>query len=63
MRKEMARLLSEDSKKEIPYEEGTKCFKFGNELKVKSLKKVTLPCVIAKMNVKIISDVVDTDIP
>ena len=32
-------------------------------LKVKSLKKVTLPCVIAKMNVKIISDVVDADIP
>ena len=62
--------LPEDSKKKkkkkkkkIPYEEGTKCFKFGDGLKVKSLKKVTLPCVIAKMNVKIISDVVDADIP
>ena len=54
--------LPEDSKK-IPYEERTKCFKFGDGLKVKSLKKVTLPCVIAKMNVKIISDVVDADIP
>ena len=55
--------LPEDSKKEILYEEGTKCFKFGDGLKVKSSKKVTLPCVIAKMNVKIISDVVDADIP
>ena len=53
--------LPEDSKK-IPDKEGTKCFKFGDGLKVKSLKKVTLPCVIAKMNVKIISDVVDADI-
>ena len=55
--------LPEDSKKKIPYEEGTKCFKFRDGLKVKSLKKVTLPCVIAKMNVKIISDVVDANIP
>ena len=51
------------TQKKIPYEEGTKCFKFGDGLKVKSLKKVTLPCVIAKMNVEIISDVVDADIP
>ena len=67
MRKEMAWLLSWDFawglKKKIPYEEGTKYFKFGDRLKVKSLKKVTLPCVIAKMNVKIMSDVVDADIP
>ena len=55
--------LSFPKKKKIPYEEGTKCFKFGDGLKVKSLKKVTLPCVIAKMNVKIISDVIDADIP
>ena len=55
--------LPEDSKKEIPDKEGTKCFKIGDGLKVKSLKKVTLHCVIAKMNVKIISDVVDADIP
>ena len=58
----IAFLSPEDSKK-IPNEEGTKCFKFGDGLKVKSLKKVTLPCVIAKMNVKIKSDVVDADIP
>ena len=55
--------LPEDSKKEIPYKEGTKCFKFGDVLKVKLLKKLTLPCVIAKMNIKIISDVVDANIP
>ena len=55
--------LPEDSIKEIPYEEGTKSFKFRDELKLKSLKTVTLPCVIAKMNVKIISDIVDANIP
>ena len=51
------------TQKKIPYEEGTKCFKFRDGLKIKSLKKESLPCVIAKMNVKIISDVIDTDIP
>lgn len=43
--------LSEDSKKDILYDEGTKYFKFGDGMKIKSLQKVTLPCVIAKMNI------------
>ena len=62
----MARLLletlPEESKKKIPYKEGTK-EQIRRWVKSKIIKKVTLPCVITKMNVKIISDVVDADIP
>ena len=49
--------------KKIPTRVGTKTFKFGDGVKLKSLKTVILPCVATKMVIKIISDVVDTDIP
>ena len=54
--------LSKKEKK-IPTRVGTKTFKFGDGIKLKSLKTVILLCVVVKMNVKIISDVVDADIP
>ena len=53
--------LSEKEKK-IPVRVGSKTFKFGDGVKLKSLKTVILPCVIAIMGIKIISDVVDADI-
>ena len=38
-------------------------FKFGNGNKLNSLYKVILPCVIADIEVSIITDVVNSDIP
>ena len=49
--------------KKIPTRVDTKTFKYEDEIELKSLKMVILPCVITKMDVKIISDVVNADIP
>ena len=49
-------------KKKIPTQVGTKTFKFRDGVKLKPLKMVILPCVTMKMDVEIISDVVDDDI-
>ena len=38
-------------------------FKFGDGNKLKSLFKVTLSCITANIEVSIITDVVDSDIP
>ena len=38
-------------------------FKFSNGNKLNSLYEVILPCVIADIEVSIITDVVDSDIP
>ena len=38
-------------------------FKFGDGIKLNSLYKVTLPCVIADIEVSIVTDVADSDIP
>ena len=56
--------LETSSKKEkkIPSQVGTKTFKFGDGMKLKSLKTVISLCVIAKIDIKK-SDVVDADIP
>ena len=54
----------EDSqKKKIVKIKGVRTFKFGNVNKLNSLYKVILPCVIADIEVTIITDVVDSDIP
>ena len=42
---------------------GVRTFKFGDGNKLNSLYKVTLPCVIGDIEVSIVTDVVDTDIP
>ena len=54
--------LSEKEKK-IPTRVSAKTFKFRDGVKSKSLKVVILPCVVTKMAIKIISYVVDADIP
>ena len=46
----------------IIVKEGVKTFKFGDGNKLNSLYEVTLPCVIADIEVSIITDVVDSNI-
>ena len=55
--------LTDENKKNISIQPGTKTFKFGDGAKVKSIKKVMLPCVLAGVNVHIITDVVKAEIP
>ena len=50
-------------KKKIPTRVSTRNFKFVDGVKLKSLKTVILPYDVAKMDMKIMSDVVDADIP
>ena len=55
--------LTDAQKKKIVKIKGVRTFKFGNGNKVNSLYKVILPCVIADIEVSIITDVVNSDIP
>ena len=50
-------------RKKIVKIKGVRNFKFGDGNKLNSLYKVILPCVIADIEVSIITDVVDSDIP
>ena len=54
--------LTDAQKKKIE-KKGVRTFKFGDGNKLNSLYKVILPCVIADIEVSIITDVVDSDIP
>ena len=55
--------LTDAQKKKIVKRKGVKTFKFGDGNKLNSLYKVILPCVIADIEVSIITDVVNSDIP
>ena len=55
--------LTDAQKKKIVKIKGVSTFKFGDENKLNSLYKVILPCVVADIEVSIITDVVDSDIP
>ena len=55
--------LTDAQKKKIVKIKGVRTFKFGNGNKLNSLYKVILPCVIADIEVSIITDVVNSDIP
>ena len=55
--------LTDAQKKKIVKNKGVRTFKIGNGNKLNSLYKVILPCVIADIEVSIIIDVVDSDIP
>ena len=55
--------LTDAQKKKIVKIKGVRTFKFGDGNKLNSLYKVILPCVIADIEVSIITDVVDSDIP
>ena len=55
--------LTDAQKKKIVKKKGVRTFKFGDRNKLNSLYKVILPCVIADIEVSIITDVVDSDIP
>ena len=55
--------LTDAQKKKIVKIKGVRTFKFGNGNKLNSLYKVILPCVIADIEVSIITDVVNPDIP
>ena len=50
-------------KEKIIVKEGVRTFKFSDGNKLNSLYKVTLPCVFADIEVSIVTDVVDSDIP
>ena len=50
-------------RKKIVKIKGVRTFKSGDGNKLNSLYKVILPCVIANIEVSIITDVVDSDIP
>ena len=51
------------TKEKIVKIKGVRTFKFGDGNKLNSLYKVILPCVIADIEVSIITDVVNSDIP
>ena len=55
--------LTEQNKKNMSIQPGTKTFKFGDGAKVKSIKQVMLPCVVAGVDVYIVTDVVEAEIP
>ena len=55
--------LTDAQKKKIVKIKGVRTFKFGDGNKLNSLYKVILPCVIADIEVRIITDVVNSDIP
>ena len=55
--------LTDAQKKKIVKIKGVRTFKFGNGNKLNSLYKVILPCVITDIEVSIITDVVNSDIP
>ena len=55
--------LTDAQKKKIVKIKWVRTFKFGDGNKLKSLYQVILPCVIADIEVSIITDVVDSDIP
>ena len=55
--------LTDAQKKKIVKIKGVRTFKFSDGNKLNSLYKVILPCVIADIEVSIITDVVNSDIP
>ena len=55
--------LTDAQKKKIVKIKGVRTFKFGDENKLNSLYEVILPCVITDIEVSIITDVVNSDIP
>ena len=55
--------LTDAQKKKIVKIKGVRTFKFDDGNKLNSLYKVILPCVIADIEVSIITDVVNSDIP
>ena len=55
--------LTDAQKKKIVKRKGVRTFKFGDGNKLNSLYKVILPCVIADIEVSIITDVMNSDIP
>ena len=55
--------LTDAQKKKIVKIKGVRTFKFGNCNKLNSHYKLILPCVIADIEVTIITDVMDSDIP
>ena len=55
--------LTDAQKKKIVKKKGVRAFKFGDGNKLNSFYKVILPCVITDIEVSIITDVVDSDIP
>ena len=52
-----------DTQRKKKIVKGVRTLKFSDGNKLNSLYKVTLPCVIADIEVSIITDVVDADIP
>ena len=56
-------ILMDAQKKKIVKIKGVRTFKFGDGNKLNSLYKVILLCVIADIEVSIITDVVNSDIP
>ena len=55
--------LTDAQKKKIVKIKGVRTFKFGDGNKLNPLYKVILPCVITDIEVSIITDVVNSDIP
>ena len=55
--------LTDAQKKKIVKIKGVRTFRFGDGNKLNSLYKVILLCLIADIEVSIITDVVDSDIP
>ena len=55
--------LTDAQKKKIVKIKGVRTYKFSNGNKLNSLYKVILPCVITDIEVSIITDVVDSNIP
>ena len=55
--------LSEEDKDKVARRASGRTFRFGGGPSVKSSEQVTIPAVIAGMNVSIVTDVVSSDIP
>ena len=55
--------LSDEQQKSVEFRESNSCFKFGNDQKFKSKFKAVIPACIGSKNVRIATDVAETNIP
>ena len=55
--------LNSDDLKQVKEEETHSSFKFGDGNGMKSVKKVTIPAKIAGVNIYIVTEVIDGDLP
>ena len=55
--------LTDDKKSKVIENESHTVFKLGDEISFNSLKSVTIPAKIGHKNIKIVTDIIDNELP